>query len=186
MPVKFSSEWSGAVANWQQRVLRTGLPLTATSFAGASARAYFVYLGKTLRAITPKHVEVHINPAGSGAQTAEVGLFSTPSAPDRTAKTFTKLVATGTVDDLTTTGLKRNPTAFTVEIPAGTHLWAGVRTAMATTQPTYLPGIFHDRALGAVQWCTAAAALTGAGPWTGEVQVASNSTLAPDITVTLD
>lgn len=144
-------------------------PLSGVSTIGFAAdRAYFVYVGQLTTARTPKHVEIHVQTAGSGAQTAEVGLFSSPAAPNKASQSLTKLVSTGTVDDLTTTGIKRNTSAFATSIPAGTHLWAGIRTNMATSQPT-LAALGRDWLQGRILETSTAGALTGAGPWTGAI-----------------
>ena len=39
----------------------------------------------------------------------------------------------GTVDAGTSTGVKRNTSAFATVVPKGTHLWAAARFALATT-----------------------------------------------------
>jgi len=52
------------------------------------------------------------------------------------AASLTKLASTGGVDALTSSSVKRNTSAFATDIAAGTHLWAGIRIAMVTTQPT--------------------------------------------------
>jgi hypothetical protein len=78
----------------------------------ASGTGYFIYLGRTTQDITVKYVEFYVSTAGSGAQTAEVALLSSPSAPNKANQTLTKLAATGTVDSLTSTGVKRNTSAF--------------------------------------------------------------------------
>jgi hypothetical protein len=168
--------------------MRIFYPLIPTSgtFALVSGTGYWVYLGRLVTAATPKFVEFLVTTVGAGAQTAEVGLFSTPTAPSKAAQSLTKLVSTATVDSLTTTGVKRNTTAFAVSVPAGTHLWAGIRTAMATTQPT-LRGLMDDWSEGGQLALAAAGALTGAGPWAGAL-VAVNLTAAqgPALRVTMD
>lgn len=148
---------------------------------------YWSYVGLTQAPMTVKFVEVMVTGAGAGAQTAEIGLFSTPLAPNKAGQSLTKIVATGTVDSLITTGVKRNTASFALAVAAGVHLWAGIRTAMATTQPSVL-GLAGDIAQG--QYLTAAApgALTAAGPFTGAI-VGADTALSwrvPQLTVTLD
>lgn len=99
--------------------------------------AYCVYLGKLQEAKVFKHVKFRVSVVGAGSQTAEVGLFSSPLAPNGSSQTLTKLWADGTIDTLTASAVvKKNTNASVVSIPAGTHLWAVLRTAMATTQIT--------------------------------------------------
>jgi hypothetical protein len=177
------------------RILQSRLPNVATAITLASNTAYFVYLGWTTKSLTIKYVEFYANTAGSGSQTAEVGLFSTANPPNKSnqgASGIVKLVADGTLTSLTTTGLKRNTTAFNsgngYVVGTGTHLWAGIRTAMGTTQPA-LAGLCMDFSQGLVLSTSSAGALTGAGPWTGSlISLGSylNTAIAPDLRVTLD
>jgi len=168
-----------------QRVFMSCLAPGAAGFLLISGTAYFVYLGRTKKAFTPKYVEFHVSTIGAGAQTAEVGFFSTPAAPNKAAQSLSKLDSTGTVDALTSTGVKRNTSAFSTSIPAGTHLWAGIRTAMVTTQPT-IWGIGVDMAQGQILALAAAGVLTGAGPWAGAIIAASTSMVCPDLRGTMD
>ena len=185
---------SGNLDGWQnsvlddsssQRVFMSCLAPGGAGFLLISGTGYWVYLGRTKRAITPTRVEFHVSTIGAGAQTAEVGFFSTPAAPNKAAQSVTKLVSTGTVDALTSTGVKRNTAAFATSIPAGTHLWAGIRTAMATTQPT-IWGIGVDMAQGQILVKTSAGVLTGTGPWAGVIVAAATGMVCPDLRGTMD
>lgn len=167
-----------------ERVFRAPLGCGSTIALTANT-AYFVYMGQ-VPACTPKYVEFQMTAAGSGAQTAEVGLFSTPSAPNKANQSLTKLVATGTVDTLTATlTVKRNTNAFSTAIADGTYLWAGIRTNLASTQPT-LRGIELDFGQGYLLTTATAGALTGAGPWTGALTSAATVVNGPTLRVTLD
>jgi hypothetical protein len=147
--------------------------------------AYWVYLGRVLANFTPKYVEFVVSVIGAGTAVAEVGFFSTPSAPNKVGQQVTKLVATGTVDALTSTGVKRNTSAFSTVVNAGTHLWAGIRTAMGTTQPS-IWGLGIDMAQGNVLSTATSGALTGTGPWTGAIITHSTSAVCPELRGTLD
>lgn len=153
-----------------------------TGILAVSGTAYFVYMGKTITALTPRFVEYMVSVIGAGAQTMEIGLFSTPLAPNAGSQSVTKLVATGTCTSVTSTGTKSNTSAFTISIAAGTHLWTGVRWAMATTQPTVQSAVMCDFGLGAVLTTAASGVLTGSGPWTGAVPA---STLAASLAAPL-
>lgn len=169
-----------------QRTLQSPFAPGTAGFLLISGTAYFVYLGRTKKSITPKYVEFWMSTAGSGAQTAEVGFFSTSGPPNKGALSLAKLVSTGTVDTLTaTTGMKRNTSAFATAVNAGTHLWAGIRTAMATTQPT-IYGLMGDWGGGQMQAAAGAGVLTGAGPWSGAIITASISAICPDLRGMLD
>ena len=73
-------------------------------------------------------------------------------------------------------------------MPAGTHLWAGIRTAMGTSQPA-LAGLCMDFSEGRVLSTASAGALTDQGLWTGAIIALGaylNTAIAPDLRVTLD
>ena len=158
---------------------------TGGQFSSVSGTAYWVYLGMVLKTSVPKHVEFYVRIVGAGAQTAEAALAYTDGPPDKSNQTLSKIVATGTLDSLTSLGVKRNTSAFATTVYAGTHLWAGLRVAMATTQPGLL-GLQHDWAEGYLLTTASSAALTGAGPWTGSIITPSANAETPDLRVTLD
>ena len=169
-----------------RRVLISRLTTGSTGLLLTSGTAYFVYLGPADADITPQFVEFYLSAVGLGAQIAEIGFFSTPLGPNKSAQSLTKIVSTATVDDLLAgLGVKRNTAAFATVVPAGTHLWAGIRTAMATTQPT-VTGLINDMAQGQILSTAGAAALTGAGPWAGAIITAALTENCPDLRGTLD
>ena len=81
--------------------------------------------------------------------------------------------------------MARNSSAFDQGIPAGTHLWAAIRTAMATTQPTH-PAVIHDHAQGFILKGAASGALTGLTTITPVLFAASNTADCPELTATMD
>ena len=179
------------------RILQSRLPNVATAITLISNTAYFVYFGCTTKVLPVKFVEFYVNTFGSGAYDAEVGLFYTADPPNKSnqgTNGIAKLTADGTLDSLTTIGVKRNTTAFNSGngylVPAGTHLWAGIRTAMGTTQPA-LTGLCMDFGQGLVLTTTSANDLvSNAGPWTGSLisvtGIYLNTAIAPDLRITLD
>jgi len=158
---------------------------TLHTFVCISGTAYYIYVGRAAQDITPKFVEFHITSAGAGTDTKEVGLFSTPNAPSKSAQTLTKIVATGTVDAGTSTGVKRNTSAFATLVPKGTHLWAALRTALATTQPT-TGGLAADMSQGHILTTTGGGALTGLSSASGALVAVATVTVAPELRVTMD
>jgi hypothetical protein len=158
---------------------------TAGSFLMISGTAYCVYIGRTVKPITINNIDFHVSVAGAGAQTAEVGLFSSVNPPNKAGQTLTKIVATGAVNALTGTGVIRNTTPFAQVIPANTHLWAVIRVAMATTQPTVI-GLFGDASEGRVLALAGASALTGITTIAGALIAASTQGVCPDLRATLD
>lgn len=151
-------------------------PLGSGTLLLISNTAYFVFLGRVVTEFTPAYLNVMCQTVGTSTQTAELGFFSTPAYPKyNTSQSLTKITSTGTITSLTSgTGVKRNSSAFTTSIAAGTFLWGGMRTAMAGNQPT-MNAINRDYARGNVLTTAAAGALTNSGPWTGAVVSASAS-----------
>ncbi|MFZ2875485.1 MAG: hypothetical protein WAZ94_13510 [Phycisphaerales bacterium] len=151
---------------------------TTTNITTTSNTAYWVYLGYFASAQTIKHVAANLAVAGSGAQTAEVCIATGDKAPDGGNITLTKVWADGTLDTLTgATGPKKNSSPNATACSAGVHVYAGIRTAMATTQPA-LQAIMRDWGYGYHLTTASAGALTGSGPWTG---VPSAGNTHPDI-----
>ena len=146
--------------------------------------AYFVYVGQMAEDVTPQFIRFSVNPAGGGAQTAELGLFSTPLPPCCAGQELTKIEATGSVDDLATTGQKENTGAFSTLVPAGTHLWAGLRTNMAGAEPT-VNSVGPDTNCFTVMMTTTAGALTASSTFTGG-SVGGTTAPCPALYVTLD
>lgn len=150
--------------------------------------AYWVYQGYFPTAVTTAKIAFHIVTAGVGAQTAEMALASSAAAPNRAAtQVLTKIaggaIGGGVINLASATGIQ----AFTLAgtIPAGTHLWAGIRTAMATDQPTLLARA-NDFGQGIVRSTAAAGALTGAGPWTASSISQALTAQCPILSVTKD
>jgi hypothetical protein len=169
-----------------QRVLQSDIGRAAVgTFLAISGTAYYVYVGRAAKAFTAAFVEFYVTTAGAGAQTAEVGLFSSTNAPNKTGQTLTKIVATGTVDTTTTTGVKRNTTTFAQAISAGTHLWAAARFALATTQPT-CAGLAGDMSQGRIHTTTGGGVLTGLSTAAGTIPAIATATNCPDLRVVLD
>lgn len=169
-----------------QRVLQSVISKVAVgTFLTISGTAYYVYLGRAAKTFTATFVEFYVTTAGAGAQTAEVGLFSTTNPPNKSGQTLTKIVATGTVDSVTTTGVKRNTASFAQSITAGTHLWAAARFAMATTQPT-CAGLAGDFSQGHIHTTTGGGALTGLSTAAGTIPAIATTTNCPDLRVVLD
>ena len=168
---------------FNERVMASTLHASTTQ-AQTSGTASYVYLGKTAAAAVWKYVKFRVSTAGAGTQTAEVGLFSSTSAPNGAAQTLTKLWADGTLTALTATGIGRNSTASAISVPAGTHLWAACRFAMATTQPT-LAVLTDDWQLGYALQATSSAALTSLTTVTPSL-TAAVQTIFPDLRATMD
>lgn len=116
-----------------------------------ASTAHFIYLAPVNFPVVFKQVFVKMTVNGVGTQTAELGLFSSPSPPNKAAQTLTCLTASGTISGMTSgaVALITNTSAFTVPVGAGTYLWAGYRGNMGTTQPTFQTG---SRSAGDGEW----------------------------------
>lgn len=149
--------------------------------------AYFAYVGYSIVPFTPAHVATFVEIAGVGVQTAEVGIFSTPAAPNQTPQALTKLVATGAVDGMLGAGMVRNTVAFATQIPMGVHVWVGIRASFTVTLPA-ISGVGADMGEGSVLVTLLSGALTGAGPFAGTVAaaVAAATPIAGDVRLQLD
>lgn len=175
-----------ALVQQERRVFASELEhVVPTNFLAISGTAYYVYVGKVEEWTTFAFVELHCTVIGAGAQTAELGLFSSPLAPNKTGQTLSKLVATGTVDALTSTGVKRNTASFALAVAPGTHLWAAARFAMATTQPSMV-GLGNHMSQGALLTTTGGGALTGVSSPVGTIPAIGTALVAPDLRVTMD
>lgn len=167
------------------RVYRNKTLLPGGNFLAISGTAYFVYVGQVNAAFVPQTVEIYCTVVEVGAQTAELGLFSSPAPPNKAGQTLSKITSTGTITSMLATGVIKNTTPFNTSVAAGTYLWAGFRTAAATTQPT-LNGVSYDMVEGNILTTAGASALTTAGPFVGATIAVTTATVGPDIRVTID
>lgn len=168
-------------ADLAELTLRSAFMRSAAALVTVSGTVYAVHLGRVAVARTFNWVKFYVTTGGVGAQTAEVGLFSSPAPPNGSAQTLTKLVANGTLDDLTTAGTKGNTVALSQSVAAGTYLWAVVRFAMATTQPS-VRGLSFDMGDGLVLSNTSGVgALTALSSFSGGVVADSAVSACPDL-----
>lgn len=101
-----------------------------------SGTAYFAYIGKLTKNLTFSSIFFNVAIGGGGAQTAEVGLFASVSAPTAGDLSLTKLGATGSIDSLLSTGIMRNSVDLATAVVSGTFLWVGLRIVMGASQPS--------------------------------------------------
>jgi len=181
------------VETGSQRIFRSMLAARPVATAGTedllnvSGTAYCVYIGRVAQAITVAFVEFLITVVGAGTNTGEVGLFSSPGPPNKTAQTLTKIAATGTINVMTALGVCRNTSSLAQVVPAGTFLWAVCRLAPTTTQPR-MAGLYADFGQGHIQTLAGASALTGITTLASTILATAATTLAvcPDLRVTMD
>lgn len=170
-----------AVPSTHQRGLRSALS-NIGSITLASARAYFVYVGKTTQELTTARIAYFVATVADTGSPAEVGLFSTPSAPNRSSQTLTKLAAASASG---LAALKTQTTALVATIPAGTHLWVAIRDASVTTRVT-LRGLGYDLLDGSCLITSSATALTSGTTYAGTIPTDATGSTCPDLAVYLD
>jgi len=165
------------------RQYRSVLQIASTVFSPVSDSAYFAYMGRTSEDQTPLHVcAVNLTAAGVSV-TAEVGLFSTPNAPNKAAQTMTR-IATASLTGMTTTGHKRNSTPFATLVPAGTHLWAAIWMTWSTAPG--MAGVVFDMGQGYVQVKTAAGALSLSSSFVPSIPAFASTPVCPLLSIELD
>jgi len=183
-PLSFNIRQVTAV-NQYERCLRSVLTTRAGSAPG-SQTAWWTYLGYTVESLLIKYVEFYVSVVGVGTQVAEVGLFSTPLAPNKTAQTITKLTSTDTLDSLTVgIGVKRNTNSLNYRVDPGVHLWAGVRFSMQTTQPNIV-GLSGDCNQGRVLLKTSSASFASGSTWASALFTDAGAVTGYHIMATLD
>lgn len=148
-----------------------------------SDTAYWVYLGYFSSFTILNNVYFNVVTQGAGTGAGQVAFATTPAGPNRASQVLTKLAA-GTATDLTAAGIGSGAVSAT-HVEAGSHVWAGFRSALSITQPTlYAQG--GDMGQGAFLTTAAAGALTGAGPWTGAVPASALTAQVPVLLGTKD
>lgn len=181
---------------WLQAELPDAIPATMLrtfmsplpTVAGAVTiedTAYFTYLFYAPRAMTLNYIRFTVGTGGTGAQTAEVAFCSSPAAPNGASQVITKIAHNATLTDLTLTGAMKNTVAMATAIPAGTHVWAALRTAMASNEPSCL-GICGDAGTGQILRTTTSGALSSAGPWTGALITDTGAWMGPRLVASID
>lgn len=184
------SPTSNSLFNLNQRTFecQQGLIIGNGTFQPASGQLYAVYIGKLNYAQAFAFVRFYISTAGVGTQTAEVGLLSSPAAPNRSFQTLTGLVG-GSVGSLTATGSNANSSTFSgTTVAGGTHVWAGVRVVMGTTQPTFSGGYSEDLAQLSVLALGSSPAIAASSTYVMNTSFnqAAGVNISPRLVVTLD
>lgn len=157
--------------------------------ANVSGQAYWVYMdffdqATVLQGITLMQAAIQ----GVGTQVAEVVFATTPVGPNRAGQTLTKLGnADSALSSLTAaaTAVIRPGANMNVNVPPFSHVWAGFRQAMQTTQAGF-ECLTDDMLQGAVLITPAAGALSGPGPWVGALTTLSVAAVAPMMFATVD
>jgi hypothetical protein len=140
--------------------------------------AYCLYIGYTTKQLTINHTRFYQSSAGVGADNGcQMGFGSSPAGPSLSAFATVTPLAIAAIPSPLTPGNKANAVAFGVVVAAGTHLWAIVKSAMATTQLGVYPVI--GDVTGAVQSRSAAGTLAVSTP----IVCTAYASSAPDMTL---
>jgi hypothetical protein len=186
--IDFHTNGTVIVAPLQRIFPPTPQLVTVGTIALVSNTGYFCYIGKVEKTTTFARVQFQVTGAGNAAATNEVALFSSPNAPNATVQTLTRLAGSGVQTSTGSTGIKSNVTSMAVSIVQGTHLWAGIRSAILGVQPTCV-GLSYDMLGGAVFTKATVNALTNVANATISslvIPAFSTGTIAPSVRVTLD
>lgn len=187
---KYGTVWNAVAPDGFQRFYFSKLTRVANGAnANVSGQAYWVYLDffdqqTVLQGITLMQASIQ----GAGTQVAEVVFATTPVGPCRAAQQLTKLGnADSALSTLTAaaTSVVRPGAAMNTNVPAFSHVWAGFRQAMGTTQAGF-ECLTDDMLQGAVLITPAAGALSGPGPWAGALTTLSVAAVAPMMFGTVD
>ena len=135
--------------------------------AVGSGTAHFVYLGYVSQAITPKYVRFLVNATAGTESAAEVGYFSTTSAPTGSNMTLTKITSGVVATSFTSSAVAKNTSAFVTSIPAGTFLWAGILVTWSVAPVGSMA--FDDVNTGCMLDTTSAATFATTSSYTGAV-----------------
>jgi hypothetical protein len=127
------------------QVKNTNLIPTTTSFSPGSGTAYFVYLGQVARIGTYNKIYFVTSGAATGALVQELGVATTPEAPNGALQTLTIRALNSTAGDYTgAAGRYSNTTNLAYTPPVGEHIWVFARWQPAGTQVTISTGLCCD------------------------------------------
>ena len=176
---------SSLVPAMQQRVLGGKMMCNGTLIPTPNA-SYWWYIGYTTTQITVKHVECYVNVVGTMTQEAEIAIAAGTAPPNRRPTRLTILASDATLDDMVSSvGAKRNTTPLNCVVPAGTHLWAGIRTNFSGTEPTFTAQALNN-GTGECAILSSSGDLTTLTALTVSPQTVSASSEGPLLRVTLD
>lgn len=118
---------------------------TTASFAPGSGVAYFEYLGQVARTVTLNKVYFVTSGAAAGTLVQELGVATTPEAPNGALQTLTIRALDNTAGAYTgATGRYSNSANLAYTPPVGEHIWVFARWQPSTTQVTISTGFALD------------------------------------------
>lgn len=173
-----------------QRSWGSVLPVNPAGMQLASNAAYWVYIGRCVSTVSIARFGANVVAVGSGTQTAEWAIATSPDEPARDGKTLTvryrHTLASGNArETLATVGAKHNQTAFAYSPPLYSYLWLGMRVVMTTTMPSF-NCLYGDGTRGLALITTGAGVLTVGTDYTGASYLSTQTQQAPDLQIMLD
>ncbi len=179
-----SGAGSSGPADFQRAYGAPLIPIAA-GLTLVDATIYWFYMGYTTLRTPVNFVRFAVTVGGTGAQVAEVAVARTPKPPNRAAQSLFVLGVSGALDALTGIGVLGNSSSLGVVVLPGDHWWVGLRTHMATTQPT-LEAVGGDLSQGRVLATAGAAALTAGATFTGALIAHALTAQAPALLASTD
>jgi hypothetical protein len=169
------------IGTGSDNIMSPFLPSTVTNITLTSTTAYAVYVGYVIKPITAEFVRYSIATDGTGLATAEVGLFTSVSAPNTNNQLLTKVVSGNSGFGV---GIRTNIANFSQSIPTNKHLWAVLRTSYVTTQPQ-VSSVFQDLRRGFILTGTMAGLMSGVVSFTGNIIATIVANQCPHLSVTI-
>lgn len=173
-----------------QRSWGSVLPVNPTGMQLASGSTYWIYIGQIVSTVVFARFAASCIAVGSGTQTGEWAIATSPDEPARDQKTLTvryrhTIVAANGRESFTTTGYKANATGFAFAPTLYSYVWLGMRVVMATTMPSF-NCLYADDSRGLALITPASGALVVGTDYTGALYGANQLTQAPDLQIMLD
>lgn len=123
----------------------------ASSFTAIAGTAYFIYLGQVARQETFNKVYFVTATAATGALVQELGVATSPTAPNGAVPELTiRAIDTTAGNYAGATGRYSNSANLAYSPPVGTHIWVFARFQAATTQPLTTTAYGMDQGQGSV------------------------------------
>jgi hypothetical protein len=123
----------------------TNLVPSGASFGPGAGVAYFTYLGQVARTGTFNKVYFVTSGVATGTLVQELGVATTPNAPDGTVQPLTIRALDNTAGAYTgAVGRYSNSGNLAYTPPVGDHIWVFARWQPSGTQPTIGLGLAYD------------------------------------------
>ena len=131
--------------NLNTQLKNTNLISTTTAFQPNSGFGYFEYIGQVARTVTLNKVYFVTSIAAAGTLVQELGVATTPEAPNGALQALTIRALDSTAGAYTgATGRYSNSANLAYTPPVGEHIWVFCRFQPSGTQVTISTGLACD------------------------------------------